>query len=544
MRTYSQKQVAMYEHFASFGGGPPNQHHYNLYSTWANYDWAMVITGNVQVSSTHLTLGRDMVVPETLTEETLAPFRHLARCIHNSQTTAEQHSGACTTYPRHPTLAIMQLSHAGRQSSIVLGGRYLFEPPLAPSAVHMQPKDATLASRIVFDLAFPKPRAMTKEDINEVVEQFVRGAMVAYESGFDGVELHAAHGYLLAQFISPKTNHRTDDYSCSGTNALRLLHRICISIREKVPSKFVLGIKLNAGDYVQGAESSAVAEGEAIGHLREISTWGLIDFIEISGGDYEQPHFMTHSKSTRQALFSRFSKLALQTLHPSNTSQALPPSLVPSPSSHSISPDLAPSHGRGPPLILLTGGLRTPSILLSALSQNHTHLLGMGRPSVLSPDLPLLLKARLEAHGVTPDTGKEDTHLSRLDEPFRPEPQFTPYQPHNLPSFAIKKLFDLLPKIPLVGAGVEMTWYNVHMRRLAAEYASRKSSKAEAETEKMVIPMPDYGMGGLMAIVHFWLWVAPGDGTRILVLCVHIGKQFSWFLGYASRFLLGVSRPF
>jgi len=120
-------QVAMYEHLASFLGGPPNQNHLNLYSNWAKHGWGMIITGNVQVSSSHLSLGRDLVVPKSLCEATLAPWKALARCIHN-EVDRKRKNG---------TLAIMQLNHTGRQSPNLLGGRYPFISPLAPSAIRV-----------------------------------------------------------------------------------------------------------------------------------------------------------------------------------------------------------------------------------------------------------------------------------------------------------------------------------------------------------------------------------------------------------------------
>ena len=113
----------MYEHMSSLFGGPPNANHLSLYSAWAEGEWGMVMTGNVQVSNDHLSLGRDITVSDVLTDETVRPFRQLASAIRGT----EANSG-------HRTLAIMQLSHAGKQSANILGGRWPFVPPQAPSA--------------------------------------------------------------------------------------------------------------------------------------------------------------------------------------------------------------------------------------------------------------------------------------------------------------------------------------------------------------------------------------------------------------------------
>ena len=169
----------MYEHLASLFGGPPNLYHFQLYSAWAKYDWGMIITGNVQVSRSHLSLGRDMIIPESVTLESISPFKQLSSVIHGKD---------------NRNLAIMQLNHSGRQSSNLLGGRYPFQPPLAPSPLPVGAKTSGLLSVLIHKILFQKPRAMTYDDIDEVVSSFVKGAVVAASSGFDGVQLHVAHG--------------------------------------------------------------------------------------------------------------------------------------------------------------------------------------------------------------------------------------------------------------------------------------------------------------------------------------------------------------
>jgi 2,4-dienoyl-CoA reductase-like NADH-dependent reductase (Old Yellow Enzyme family) len=176
----------MYEHMANFSGGPPNEFHYGLYSEWAKHGWGMVLTGNVQLSPQHLTLGRDIVVPPTLNAEDLKPFEKLAEVIHGAVDGTR-------------SLAIMQLSHAGRQSANFIGGRPPFVPPLAPSPVrvgagHTENRGRGTISDLMFHVLFQVPTEMTTQDILYVQSSFVRGALLAYKSGFDGVQLHAAHG--------------------------------------------------------------------------------------------------------------------------------------------------------------------------------------------------------------------------------------------------------------------------------------------------------------------------------------------------------------
>ncbi|KAF7986295.1 hypothetical protein HWV62_35240 [Athelia sp. TMB] len=291
------------------------------------------------------------------------------------------------------SLAIMQLSHGGRQSPNFLGGRSLCSPPLAPSAIALGAgKSSDMLSSLVEAVLFQKPHAMSLGEIDDVVNSFVRGAKLATLAGFDGAQLHAAHGYLLAQFMSPKTNHRTDEYSSTSMDGLKLLHRIVVRIREVVPPEFILGIKLNASDYVDGASESTSKhspampaekedqEARALGHIRSLASWQAIDFIEVSGGDYENPEFMSQtalSKSPRQAFFAGFSSRALQVL------------------------DSFPDGSA--PRILLTGGLRTPSHLQTALTSHHADLLGVGRGSVTTPDLPDILRRWEQDNGDTID---------------------------------------------------------------------------------------------------------------------------------------------
>ena len=186
----------MYEHLAAFFGGPPNLYHYNLYAEWAKHHWGMIITGNVQVSTDHLTLGRDITIPEHITEESLVPFKKLSASIHGLYSSQGEISGNSNR-----TLAIMQLNHPGRQSSNFIGGRGLFKPPLAPSAVRLGGKQLGFMSSVIHALIFQTPKPMSHIDITEMIQAFVKGAQVAHQSGFDGIQLHVAHGctlYLLS----------------------------------------------------------------------------------------------------------------------------------------------------------------------------------------------------------------------------------------------------------------------------------------------------------------------------------------------------------
>jgi 2,4-dienoyl-CoA reductase-like NADH-dependent reductase (Old Yellow Enzyme family) len=187
----------MYEHLASFFGGPPNLYHYDLYAEWARHHWGMIITGNIEVSTNHLTLGRDMTIPVHITDGNLLPFKKLSASIHglySSQGAISQNSNR--------TLAIMQLNHPGRQSSNFIGGRPPFKAPVAPSAVRLGGKQLGFMSSAIHALMFQTPRPMSHLDITEMIQTFVRGAQVAHRSGFDGIQLHVAHGCTFSLPLS------------------------------------------------------------------------------------------------------------------------------------------------------------------------------------------------------------------------------------------------------------------------------------------------------------------------------------------------------
>ncbi|KAG2361859.1 hypothetical protein BDR07DRAFT_1358465 [Suillus spraguei] len=447
-------KTAMYEHMANFSGGPPNEFHYGLYSEWAKHGWGMTLTGNVQVSPHHLTLGRDIVIPPTLNAEDLKPFKRWAEVIHG-------------TVDGTRTLAIMQLSHAGRQSANFIGGRLPFVPPLAPSSIrvgagHTENRERGAVSDLMFHALFQVPTEMTTLDILYVQSSFVRGAVLAYKSGFDGVQLHAAHGYLLAQFMSPKSNARNDEYSVAPENVTRMLFEIVDAIRKVVPATFIIGIKINSADYVTSGSTEEVSqEGErrVLGHIRTIASWGAIDFIEISGGDYEKPDFMAcrgSQKIDRQAFFAQFSRTVMKDLHRSP---------LPFPSV---------------PLILLTGGLRSHSHLQAALMSKHADLLGIGRGAVLCPDLPKILRLQLQTSG---------SSSTWTDRPFAHEPE------------AVFRASKWVPSVKLIGAGVGTAWYTTRMRDIAVSQI--KNPRAEP-------PSANYNRGGLIAVFKMWAWFDSG----------------------------------
>ena len=137
-------------------------------------------------------------------------------------------------------------------------------------------------------LLFGTPKAMSIEEVELVIQQFADAAKLAYESGFSGVELHAAHGYLLAQFMSKKTNLRNDKFGGSASARVEIVVRIINAVRAATSPKFAVGIKLNSVD----VDYSGDTNEEFLVQVRRIVDAG-IDFLEVSGGTYEKPSVST-----------------------------------------------------------------------------------------------------------------------------------------------------------------------------------------------------------------------------------------------------------
>jgi 2,4-dienoyl-CoA reductase-like NADH-dependent reductase (Old Yellow Enzyme family) len=227
-----------------------------------------VVTGNVQVDPRYLGTPNDLAVHSSDLSDPDA--------LRRWKTWAE----ACQA---SGTPTIVQLNHVGRQAHPLAGEKSFFTKSLAPSAVPLDVQGSWF-DKLAFRLFLGRPREMTVAEIDTVVDQFTEAAKMAFIAGFKGVELHAAHGYLLTQFLSPKINRRTDDYGGTPEKRLKLMLRIIHAVREATSKEFCIGVKLNSADFqVMGLD-----DNEVLGQVKAISEAG-VDFIEISGGTYEKP---------------------------------------------------------------------------------------------------------------------------------------------------------------------------------------------------------------------------------------------------------------
>lgn len=192
----------------------------------------------------------------------------------------------------HGSLVVGQVSHPGRQVESRLQPN-----PLSASDIQLEGE--------VMGMKFAKPHAASEDEIKEVVNGFTHAAEFLHKTGYDGIELHGAHGYLLAQFLSKTTNKRTDQYGGSLENRARIILEIAQSIRQKLPpsSGFMVGIKINSVEFQEGGFTTDEAK-----ELCVLLEQNQFDFVELSGGTYQSLAFAHKRESTkkREAFFLEF----------------------------------------------------------------------------------------------------------------------------------------------------------------------------------------------------------------------------------------------
>ena len=245
-----------------------------LYKNWAEGGTGLLITGNVMVDGRAMT-GPGGVVLDKHSE--IAPFRAWAN--------AAKHND---------TQIWMQLNHPGRQVYAAMGGDVL-----SPSDVAI---DLGKPSHL-----FGKPRAMTQQDIEQLIQRFTDSALKAEQAGFDGVQIHAAHGYLISQFLSPLTNKRKDKYGSWIENRMRLLIEVIKAVRAQVAPTFAVAVKINSADFQRGGFDADDAK-VVISAMNELA----VDLVELSGGSYESPAMQGSTADgrtlQREAYFLDFAK--------------------------------------------------------------------------------------------------------------------------------------------------------------------------------------------------------------------------------------------
>jgi 2,4-dienoyl-CoA reductase-like NADH-dependent reductase (Old Yellow Enzyme family) len=239
----------------------PDDALFRLYQVWAEGEAGLLLTGNVMIDRRAMT-GPGGVVLEN--DRHLERFRQWANI---------GRSGGAQFW--------MQLNHPGRQTQANLG-----QLALAPSAVALD-----MGS---FSKMFTEPTPMSESDIEDVIQRFANSAALAEKAGFTGVQVHAAHGYLLSQFLSPLTNRRTDRWGGSLENRARLLLAVIDAVRRVVSPQFCVAVKLNSADFQRG--------GFDANDARQVIEWlnkHTIDLLELSGGSYEVPAMQGEARDGR-----------------------------------------------------------------------------------------------------------------------------------------------------------------------------------------------------------------------------------------------------
>jgi 2,4-dienoyl-CoA reductase-like NADH-dependent reductase (Old Yellow Enzyme family) len=310
-----------------------------LYGLWSDGGAGLLLTGNVIIDADHLERPGNVVIDRMPDAAMAAALARWAA----AGTRGGNHLWA-------------QISHGGRQ---------------VQKAVNPAPRSASDVQLALPGGQFAKPVPLTRAEIAALVERWATAAQACQAAGFTGVQIHAAHGYLVSQFLSPRVNRRTDDYGGSLANRARFLLEIVAAVRAAVGPAFPISVKLNSADFQKGGFD--FADSLTVVQWLEAAS---VDLIEISGGTYEQPKLLgiagmeaeekqdiAPSTAAREAYFVDFAQ-AMQ------AQVAVP--------------------------LMVTGGFRSRAAMAQALAIGAADVIGIGRPMCVMTDAPRRLLAGLE----------------------------------------------------------------------------------------------------------------------------------------------------
>ncbi|WP_417502280.1 NADH:flavin oxidoreductase/NADH oxidase family protein [Marinobacter sp.] len=297
-----------------------------LYRTWAEGGTGLSITGNVMIDRRHIGEPQNVVLEDEQDIELLRAWAEAGKADGKQ--------------------IWMQLNHPGKQIPKMLN-----KEPVSPSAIPFRKEMQSM---------FGTPRALTGPEVEDIVERFARSAAIAEKAGFDGVQIHGAHGYLVSQFLSPHHNQRSDEWGGSAEKRMRFVLEVYRAIRASTNSGFCVGIKLNSADFQRGG----FTEEESLAVIDALASEG-IDLVEISGGNYENPAMakgnskvnggVKQSTLAREAYFLEFAEKVRK---------------------------------RADVPLMVTGGFRTSEGMAQAIASGATDLVGLARPLAVEPDLP------------------------------------------------------------------------------------------------------------------------------------------------------------
>ncbi len=305
------------------GAGTPRPSLARMYEVLARGGVGMIISGHMGVHrSGKAHPGMTMVD----TEEVIPALAELADAVH-----------------LHGGLLAAQINHAGRQAR-----RGIVDDPVGPSDL---PPTKTRSGA----------RAMKEGEIERTIEAFADAAERVVRAGFDAVQIHAAHGYLISQFLSPLANVRTDAWGGSWENRTRLLRQVATAVRERIGPDHPVLVKLGLRD--ESERGLSLEEGVAI--VQSLPTWG-IDAVEVSGGVAETGTYGVHGRirpGENEAYFRPWARAA-------RSVAALP--------------------------IVLVGGMRSRQAMEDVLQSGDAQFISLCRPLICEPDLPRRLRRGLQ----------------------------------------------------------------------------------------------------------------------------------------------------
>jgi 2,4-dienoyl-CoA reductase-like NADH-dependent reductase (Old Yellow Enzyme family) len=304
-------RAAMTEGLSDSRNDPTGQH-FRLFEANAAGGAGLILTGNAMVDRRHLERARNVVLDSATDRKAMESWTEAAG-------------------PH----ALVQISHPGRQTS-----RFVQSHPVSPSG----------GPAVALAGMFAKPRALSEEEIIEIRARFITAGRIAVEAGFAGVEVHAAHGYLLSGFLDPERNLRLDAYGGDIEGRSRLLLEIVRGLRAALPGAAAIAVKLDARD---GGERDLAWLGVRLGDEGA-------DLLEISGGNYEEPAMLGLEADGS----------AIQSAHESPFWQGA--------SALSGATDVP---------VMLTGGFRTRAGVDLALDSGVAAIVGVGRPLAVRPEL-------------------------------------------------------------------------------------------------------------------------------------------------------------
>ncbi|MEE4294973.1 MAG: NADH:flavin oxidoreductase/NADH oxidase family protein [Xanthomonadales bacterium] len=384
-------KAAMTEGLATMRGEPTPELE-RLYGLWSDGGAGVLISGNIQVDRQHLEQPGNVIIdgePGELLEEALRSWARVARRGGN-------HFWA-------------QISHAGRQTPARVNPE-----PRAPSAVPLELPGGQ----------FGTPIELTELEIRDIIRRFGIASAACKAAGFTGVQIHSAHGYLLSQFLSPKSNRRTDAYGGELRNRARMLLNVLKTVREAVGPDFPVAVKLNSADFQKG--------GFEFEDSLQVAQWleeGGVDLIEISGGTYEQPKLV-----------------GIEGLEPEQAQNVKTSTKM----REAYFVDFAIAmHEKVKVPLMVTGGFRNRRVIEQAVREGAADLVGLGRPMCVDTDAPRQLLSGVE-------------ELNRYEDRL-----------HGLPAWL--SFLERLGPVRIMSAFSIIYWYYVQIEELG------KNGKARPE---------------------------------------------------------------